>query len=286
MAIQKNQCEKYQNIKYPHREVENTPEEVNIYRLKLPKNFTKDELSELLIPRIEQDGLVIISGTEKLSMHDIFGFQEVLGSTIVQGSLNKSTNQTNHFEVKAVSNADVRGLTNQDQGMHVDGIYFNDERFPKLMTLFCSKQSEVGGESLFFDATIAYNKLQKCYPEGLDALLNEELSMDLEMQGRHINRKVFTKKADGSVEFFFSPFMKRLIGSPEAEKAYQMILGFSHNRSTQIKLKLKEGELALCDNTRFLHGRYGFPEGDKRSLSRIWYTGVSEYPIKLGIKSC
>ncbi|MBC7406685.1 MAG: TauD/TfdA family dioxygenase [Candidatus Parcubacteria bacterium] len=284
MPIQKNQFEKYQNINYPHRLIENREEEINKFRLTLPKNFTREDLANLLIPRIEVDGLVIVDGVDKLTINDIFGFQSVLGQTIVQGSLNKITNQTNHFEVKAVEDASVRGLTNQDQGMHVDGIYFHDERFPKLMTLFCSKQSKDGGESLFFDATIAYKKLEKCYPRGVQALLEEDLSMDLEMQGRHINRKVFTKNPDGSIEFFFSPFMKRLIGSPEAEKAYQMILGFSHNRNTQIKLKLKEGQLALCDNTRFLHGRCGFPKDQPRSLSRIWYTGISEYPINLGIK--
>jgi Taurine catabolism dioxygenase TauD, TfdA family len=268
--------QKIKLVRYPARNLFTPESVIKDYKVDLD-DFSDATIKERLIPAFEKNGFAIVSKINGFQIEDFTSLITFYGQTLNQGGRNQKLGDLNYFLVEVVSGSPAAGLTNKDQAMHIDGIYFND--LPGVMVLHCQKQASFGGESIIFDGLKAYQFLSKVYPEGLEALKKPEaLEFDLPFQGgKKIKSAIFKELANGKISFFYTPYAKSICGSPEAEKAFKLLCGFVHSPKNQIKFQLNQGEFILLDNWRFTHGRMGFPSSESRLLNRVWYQGNESY---------
>ena len=283
MTIESKLINKFREISYPAKHFKTPENIVNKYRLTLSDNFDVTEILGKVLPRISKDGIVILSTKRGLKIENLFCFEEVFGRTIQQGKRNIVTEGVNHFEVSVQRNNKTAGLSNRDQAMHVDGIYYT-QSYPKIVMLYCLYPATIGGYSLLVDGLQVYNYLSKHYRQGLEALcLPDAISIELIFQDKKIiSIPVFQQMKNGNYSFTYTPYANKINGTESAERAYKMISGFIHSPRNQLKFKLKQGETLVLDNTRFVHARTGFPREEKRIISRIWFDGMSNHNLNLG----
>jgi len=226
--------------------------------------------------RLLQDGLAFFCGVPATESA-ILDAMELVGRVA-------ETNYGLVFDVRAVPQPENLAYSDLGLGLHTDNPY--RDPVPGFQALHVLAASPAGGESLFADGMALAEHLR-----GLDAAAFARLSetavpfsyrsKDAEL---HAERPLIDLACDGAVAAVH--YNSRSIAPlelPRAETerfyaAYRLFGGLLRDPKFQLKFMLRDGDLAVFDNQRILHGRTGFSSAaHHRHLRGCYLTRDSVY---------
>lgn len=219
-----------------------------------------------IIQQIHQNGFALINlKSINFSIEDLAYWQENILGPLMN---NKNPQNLPYCKVEAVNNSPYFVHSSKSQPLHTDEGYTTN--YPKYVSLYCTHQSDMGGDSVLFDFHSFYPELQARF---------QDILMDLADPGAIIIEGIGGMKSkplllfdNGIPGISYCVTLKSMSCSQNVFSAFDYITNFIHNPHNQIRFKLAEKQLLIIDNTRMLHGRTAFEEGNDRLLYRFWFT--------------
>lgn len=217
--------------------------------------------------------------SRELTKDDLYTISELFGSIVKQ---KKGDVWQDLFVVTPVKEGKTFARGNKTQSMHTDDGYRGV--FPQIIALHCEVQAENGGYSKLVNGSDIYDYLKSDYPDLIKVGFESDSIEYCTHSGNYITHNFF-RYDSGNIGIAWSPFADEVKGDEKAIQLYRAIQSFAHKPENQTTFKLKPGEILVADNTAVLHGRTEFIFEQKRRLNRLWFDGVSSYPILLGFSS-
>ena len=218
---------------------------------------------------IEAYGMTIVENTP-LTTEGMKELQPKIGSV-------KSTHFGSFWNVKTKADAMNLAYTSATLGLHLDLPFYSYT--PGVQFLHCIKQYKgSGGDNQFADAFAVAEKMREDFPAEFK-LLSEtnvhfwdagvlDMDADTENSGKFHKRNSFpTFRLDQSgqvtqVAFNNQVRSSQLSGDADLTKAlYRALKLFNslcYSEQFMVKYKMNEGDIAVFDNMRVMHGREGF----------------------------
>ena len=227
-----------------------------------------DESPEVLIDALKtlkKKGVVIIAG---LADDPIAG--EKFGDLI---GFKRQSNYGVLFEVKSKPQPNNLAYTSLALPLHTD--LANQESVPGFQFLHCYRNTATGGRSVFADGLAVVEDFKQEFPEFYNLLSELKVPwrfFDTECDLRQ-HRPVIGLMPDGA--FRSLTFNAHLADIPDfsAELLYDFYAAFQQlmrrirDSKYDIEYQLANGEMAVFDNRRILHGRTAFdPDSGERHL--------------------
>ena len=225
-------------------------------------------------------GLTIVENTP-CTTESMRNMQKKIGSV-------KSTHFGPFWNVKTKSDPMNLAYTSATLGLHLDLPFY--AYTPGVQFLHCIKQYQgAGGDNQFADAFAVAEKMREQFPAEFELLSKTEvhfwdagvLDDDAEFSGKFHKRNSFpTFQLDQhgrvkQVSFNNQVRSSQLSGDAELTKAlYRALKLFNslcYDKEFMVKYKLKEGDIAVFDNLRVMHGREGFTVGEGEDGDRHLY---------------
>ncbi|KAI9138518.1 hypothetical protein BKA69DRAFT_1091014 [Paraphysoderma sedebokerense] len=176
------------------------------------------------------------------------------------------------WDVKSVKDSKNIAYTNLYLGLHMDLMYF--EAPPGLQFLHCLQNTVRGGSSLFVDSFKAVDELRASNPTAYEILTTTPVSFHYINDGHHMHYRHYTitphsrsSKAvaplNDAYQVFYAPPFQGPLEIPEEKiipfyKAFREFEKILRREDMLFEVLLKEGECAVFQNRRVLHGRREF----------------------------
>lgn len=232
--------------------------------------------------QLEQDGLVFIQDVPNAeTSNEICELRRVAE---VFGEI-RHTFYGSMWDVKNIKNSRNIAYTNLDLGLHMDLLwvpcsrsfcvsYLPVNRYfenpPRYQFLHCLRNRVEGGSSIFVDALNAANTLRVTSPSDFDILTTTPVSFHYINDGHHLHydhptiqlgafpdeHGVFPIKFVNYSPPFQAPL--HLSTPPQFYDALEKFVEILENPENRYEYLLKEGDVAVFDNRRVLHGRAAF----------------------------
>lgn len=143
--------------------------------------------------------------------------------------------------------------------------FHTDHHKAKWILWYCLEQTDVGGESILVDATLAYQKLENKNKK----ILAQIMLFEHKIFDDDENSYPLVKHENGALEFYYSFWMANENMPPVQKTALTAFRSAIANESV-IKLKLQKNDILIIDNHRILHGRCKIEGHQNRFLKRFW----------------
>ena len=192
------------------------------------------------------------------------------------------------WDVVSKPQAENVAYTSSFLGLHSDLMYMTDP--PRIQLLHCLKNTCEGGESIFSDALRARFQLMYADQDSFDLLRKHRVQYWYTKGVNHRLRwhTVFS----GRFEVAWSPpFMtpeQELRKTPEGAQDYldwlqaaRKFRNLLEDKRYQYQYKMKEGDCAVFNNLRVLHGRQQFNTATGERWLKGTYVGNESYCDKL-----
>ena len=192
------------------------------------------------------------------------------------------------FDVMPRPDVPLVTATNLALPAHTDDAYFGVGH--RVNVLHCLAQASRGGDSVVTDGFQLARLLREQHPEDFELLSAcpllfryEDRQRIFEHRGPLIELDQFgavarVRYSNQSVQPFDLP--RERMGP--YYRAYRRFVNLAHSPAHQLRFRLEAGDLYLLDNYRVLHGRTGFPEGERRHLQAC-YIGMDALRSKAAV---
>jgi hypothetical protein len=163
------------------------------------------------------------------------------------------------FTTDVVVKPESKSMVTSARGLN----FHSDHPQAKYIVWYCYKQTDGGGSSILMDVEKVFEQLSDTDQATLHHIYLKE-------------HKVFADDKDyyplveskgGKRRFYFSFWLLR-----ESDRQNTALLNFQEglNKTEHIELTLKENDILIVDNHRFLHGRTPITGSQDRHLRRYW----------------
>ena len=194
------------------------------------------------------------------------------------------TNYGRVFDVRTVAQPENLAFSDLGLGLHTDNPY--REPVPGFQALHTLVAAPDGGDSLFADGLALAEHLRATEPEAFHVLTRTPVPFQYQAAGADLyaERPLIELSCDGAVEAV--SYNNRSIRPPRlplAEctafyDAYRKFAALLREPRLQMTTRLEDGDLALFDNRRILHGRTGFASANHpRHLQGCYLSRDSVY---------
>lgn len=180
------------------------------------------------------------------------------------------------------------GASYTDHPLHTGGVYSDEP--PIVFLLQCVKQSSTGGESILVSSKNIYDFLSKEDPRGLK-LLKKSDTLTMKRGDAKASRAIFDDKHLGNGSYMFSfrcdNVVEFEVSPSNLITTLAKVKNFIDLPENQMRLRLKENQILIADNSAIMHARTKFPKDEDRKLLRLTLDGKpnnGKYPLTLGFK--
>jgi gamma-butyrobetaine dioxygenase len=188
------------------------------------------------------------------------------------------------FEVRSVPQPENLAFSDLGLGLHTDNPY--REPVPGFQALHVLAGSPDGGESLFGDGFAIAEHLRASDPEAFAVLAHTDVpflyrSSEAELYAERPLIQLTSRGDLRAVHYNSRSIAPLRLGAREAARfytAYRRFAALLREQRYQLRLMLRDGDLALFDNQRTLHGRTAFSSAKHpRHLRGCYLTRDSVY---------
>lgn len=166
-------------------------------------------------------------------------------------------------------------FSTEEVPLHWDGAFYRE---PKALLFYCVESTGKGGETIFLNTELLWNslshdeqkELQKItltYSTEKKAHYGGEITIPL-VQRHPVSGHAILRMAE-KVETALNPVTLRITGCADAEEFYKRMLVKLHDPEFQYVHEWRAGDLIVCDNFTYLHGRKALKNNLTRSFKRI-----------------
>ena len=159
--------------------------------------------------------------------------------------------------------------------LHWDGAFYKE---PRLLLFYCTESEGGGGETLFVNTTQIWKGLtadekEMCsnifltYRTRKLAHYGGEITEHL-VQNNPVTGETILRMAE-RVETERNPVELEIKGIEDAESFYQKMIRKFYQTEYLYEHQWQKGDLVICDNYTFLHGRKNLGQNKKRTFKRI-----------------
>jgi alpha-ketoglutarate-dependent taurine dioxygenase len=159
--------------------------------------------------------------------------------------------------------------------LHWDGAFFKE---PSKLLFYCTESEGEGGETVFVNTEMIWEDLseeEKKMCCGVRMIYKtEKLShygglIDVPLVQTHpVTGKTIMRMAE-KVETKLNPVELRILGTNNEEGFYQFMVSKLYDPKYQYVHRWEKGDLVVCDNFTYLHGRKSLGQNRKRTFKRI-----------------
>ncbi len=179
--------------------------------------------------------------------------------------------------------SEYHGVSSEEFLPHTDGSYLQglvrqgDDYIrllpPQMLVLQCWHQATSGGASVLIDVQQIFNELAERNPQLLDILSTKGCVSYCRDDQIAVDCAVFEELDDGTIMLRFR-YDSTAYVADWAHDAFNVLQqDYFFDPQYQTRITLKQGQIAIIDNYRMLHGRDSFAAdepGKKRSMRRVW----------------
>ena len=208
------------------------------------------------LTRLWEDGLAFLRGVPTTD-------DGILRATASVGRV-AATNYGEVFDVRSVPQPENLAYSDLGLGLHTDNPY--RDPVPGFQALHALVTSPDGGESLFADGLALADHLRAAAPEHFEELARTPVPFHYRAAGVELRarRPIIELAADGAVTAVH--YNNRSIAAVPldagaAERfyaAYRRFAQLLRDPRHSLRFRLRDGDLAVFDNQRVLHGRTAF----------------------------
>lgn len=158
---------------------------------------------------------------------------------------------------------------------HWDGAFHKE---PLMLLFYCTESEGAGGETLFTNTEKIWNKLSDSekeicknitltYRTEKKAHYGGEITVPL-VQRHPVTNSIILRFAE-RVETNLNPVDLKINGVTHSEEFYQFMVSKLYNSDFLYEHSWQVGDLLVCDNFTFVHGRKSLGKNKSRSFKRI-----------------
>ena len=166
-------------------------------------------------------------------------------------------------------------FSDENVPFHWDGAFFRE---PKKLLFYCTDTDGVGGETLFTDTEKIWSDLSIDEQEQLKKITmiyrtkklahyGGEIKIPL-VQTHPLSGKTILRMAE-KVETQLNPVTLEMKGSDQADAVYESLRQKLYDPKYMYQHTWEKGDVLICDNFTYLHGRNALGENKSRSFKRI-----------------
>lgn len=166
-------------------------------------------------------------------------------------------------------------FSDENVPFHWDGAFYKE---PKKLLFYCTETEGIGGETLFTDTEKIWSDLSLENQEHLRnvtmiyrtqklAHYGGEISVPL-VQIHPLTGKTILRIAE-KVETILNPVSLEMIGTDKADELYASLITKLYDPRYMYQHSWEKGDVLICDNFTYLHGRNALGPNKLRSFKRI-----------------
>ncbi len=241
------------------------------------EGFESDPRARLAwLTRLLQDGIAFLCDVPRRN-------HAILEATAHMGYV-PETNYGRVFDVRAVPQPENLAYSDLGLGLHTDNPY--REPVPGFQALHTLVAAPDGGDSLFADGFAVAEHLRDTHSEAFATLCSTPLPFSYQAPGvdLYAERPLIELNCTGIVAAVtynnraVRPVHLPATQCPAFYAAYRIFAALLREPRLQMTTRLKDGDLAVFDNRRILHGRTGFASAQHpRHLQGCYLTRDSVY---------
>ncbi|WP_438463466.1 TauD/TfdA family dioxygenase [Marinomonas sp. PE14-40] len=256
------------------------------YDLKSEKNINRDEVDSI-INCFNKYGAVIVQHKDVENSKDILlELGKYFGSPIGHDR-SDSNGITTIANLKGYEG--YLGASYTDHPLHTGGVYSDTP--PIVLLLQCVKPSSVGGDSFLVSSKKVYDYLSEVDSKGLE-LLKEPGTVTIKRGVAEASRAIFDKNILNNGSYMFSfrcdDIIRFEINPASLVTTLGKIKEYIDRPENQVRVRLKENQILICDNSSVMHARSAFPKDEDRLLLRLTLDGkpvnTESHQLVLGFK--
>lgn len=159
--------------------------------------------------------------------------------------------------------------------LHWDGAFFKE---PSKLLFYCTESEGEGGETLFVNTEMIWEDLSEEEKEmcrGIRMIYRtEKLAhygglIDVPLVQTHpVTGKTIMRMAE-KVKTKLNPVELRILGTRDEEGFYHFMLSKLYDPKYQYVHHWEKGDVVVCDNFTYLHGRKSLGQNKNRTFKRI-----------------
>jgi gamma-butyrobetaine dioxygenase len=228
------------------------------------------------LTRLLQDGIAFVSGVPRRN-------HAILEATACMGYV-PETNYGRVFDVRAVPQPENLAYSDLGLGLHTDNPY--REPVPGFQALHTLLAAPDGGDSLFADGFAIAEHLRTTEPEAFGILARTPVpfwyrAVDVDLYAERPLIELSCTEAVTAVTYNNRAIRPVRLPATQCATfygAYRKLAALLRQPSLQMVTRLGDGDLAVFDNRRVLHGRTGFVSAQHpRHLQGCYLTRDSVY---------
>lgn len=179
--------------------------------------------------------------------------------------------------------SEYHGVSTEEFLPHTDGSYLQglvrqgDDYIrllpPQMLVLQCWQQATSGGASVLIDGQRVFDDLSERDPQLLDILSTNGCVSYCRDDQIALDCAVFQEFGDGTVMLRFRYDSTVYVAEWARDALNTLQNDYFSNPRYQDRVTLQQGQIAIIDNYRMLHGRDSFvadEPGKARSMRRVW----------------
>lgn len=211
--------------------------------------------------------LLDLNQLHSFSLEELTSWQEnILGGILKD----KNPKKLPYCKVEAIPDSKYFVGSSLSQPLHTDEGYTNS--YPQYASLLCENSSQSGGISTLLDFFQFSPKLILKFNNRLKELASP-LAVTVNSIARVETKPLLLPSEDPQkLRVSYCATLKEMECSETVFTIFDYITRYIHDPKNQIRLKLKEKQLLIMDNSRILHGRTAFNLNDNRLLYRFWFS--------------
>lgn len=168
---------------------------------------------------------------------------------------------------------DYLGASSFEHPLHTDGPF--EAVQPRIMSLLCDRQAEVGGETTLVSSKALYLHVLAQEPESLKALFDDD-AMYIERADQAATVPVFQRVGERIFLAFRYDGVVDVRIKTAGQAAFAAILAYLQDPAHVVQFVLPSKHLLIADNGAVLHGRRAFPAGEQRRMLRLNLNGGAD----------
>ncbi len=166
-------------------------------------------------------------------------------------------------------------FSSEEVPLHWDGAFYRE---PRYLLFYCTETNGLGGETLFLNTEILWKSLsekekEECEKITLKYTTEKKAHYGGEIQvplvQRHPESGAVILRLAERVETTLNPVNLEILGVPDPEAFYERMKKKLTNPEFLYVHEWKKGDLVVCDNFTYLHGRKALKNNLGRSFKRI-----------------
>lgn len=179
------------------------------------------------------------------------------------------------MEMKYDVNAKNYLFSQEEVPLHWDGAFHTE---PSKLLFYCTQSEGKGGETVFVNTEEIWKDLSKDEQEKLlkirliyktAKLAHYGGLIDVPLVQKHPRSGNVILRMAERVETNLNPVELRILGTNNEEEFYHYIVKKLYDPRYQYVHEWEKGDLVICDNFTYLHGRKHLGQNKKRTFKRI-----------------